>query len=134
MLQTLVEEVEAVAPGFTERKTPPVKVPVIKVPVTVEVAPITGTVLQQMLRGKKPSQRAQVAAGFVAGSSQLVVPTPAQAARLTKASTTSVRRALGRKPRSPSLAEMADFIGRYGVAETELLLGQIRAVAVGTAL
>ena len=120
-------EDEDIAPGVAGRKFLPT--PPVFPPASAEVAPITGTTRRRMLRGKSPRQRAKVAAGFVAGSSQLVLPTPAQAARLTGASAISVRRALGRTPRSPSRAEMAEFIGRYGISETESLLGQIKTVA-----
>jgi hypothetical protein len=91
---------------------------------------VSGRCLAAELHGKAPKERAYLGAQFVTGGLRLVWPTPAQMARLIEASPRLVHRAFGHPVRAPSRAQMLCYIDRFGVAHTEALIAQIRAVTV----
>ena len=129
MLRTTLEDM---APGVAECKSPLTQGGSSEQRLTVARL-VTGIVLEAELYGKTARERAKLGAQLVLGTLDLAYPTPAMAARQVKVDPKLVHRALGHTARPPCPAEMSSYIARFGIARTERLIEQIKAVAVGVA-
>jgi hypothetical protein len=109
---------------------PPLTTPLLE-PESLTRLTVTGTILEEELRGKTRAERAHFAAKLAsAGELDLTCLTPAQAARLAMTSSELVRRALGLPPKPPCQSDMIDYLSRFGLARARALLDQLQRVAV----